>query len=166
MSTSKGFLFELERETAGTRRILEGLKDEHLSWKPHPKSKSVGELANHIVELHNWVSGALQQDDFDFHQDYLPLQKTSIAEIRTALEEGYQQNIAAISAFSEEDWSKKWTMRAGEAIVAQMPKIGTLRFVINNHLIHHRGQMSVYLRLLDIRVPGIYGPSADELAFS
>jgi uncharacterized damage-inducible protein DinB len=78
------------------------------------------------------------------------------------LDEGYKRNETTIDTFPEEEWFTNWTMRVDNYVVAEMPKLAALRFVINNHLIHHRGQLTVYLRLLDIPVPGMYGPSADE----
>ncbi len=162
MSIKEGFLFELERETNNTRRMLDRLKDEDLTFRPHEKSKSLGELAGHIVELHNWVSLVLTKNDFNFTTDYKPFIPETVAELKESLEQGYKENEETINNFPEEKWFDKWIMRADNYILAEMPKLGTLRFVINNHLIHHRGQLTVYLRLLDIPVPGLYGPSADE----
>ncbi|SFT12644.1 DinB family protein [Sphingobacterium wenxiniae] len=162
MSIKEGFLIELERETANTRRIVERLEDKHLSWKPHVKSMSAGELAGHVVELHNWVAGGLGLVEFDFHQHYVPFKPTTVAEILAKLDDGYEKNVAMINALSDEDWSSLWKLKAGEHVIAEMPKIGAMRFIIQNHLVHHRGQLSVYLRMLDIPVPGIYGPSADD----
>lgn len=162
MSIKEGFLVELERETNNTRRILDRLKDEDLSFKPHEKSMSLGNLAGHIVELHNWVSDALTKNDFNLATDYKPFHPSSVEELKKSLDEGYKRNEKTLDEFPEEDWFSKWTMRVDTYVLGEMPKLGALRFVINNHLIHHRGQLSVYLRLLDIPVPGLYGPSADE----
>ncbi|MGJ1205857.1 DinB family protein [Sphingobacterium lactis] len=162
MSIKEGFLVELERETNNTKRILDRLKDEDLNFKPHEKSMSLGELAGHVVELHNWVSGALTRNDFNLAKDYTPFRPSTVAELKSALEEGYKKNEQTLDQFPEEEWFTKWTMRVDNYVIGEMPKLGALRFVITNHLIHHRGQLVVYLRLLDIPVPGLYGPSADE----
>ncbi|WP_156307118.1 DinB family protein [Sphingobacterium endophyticum] len=162
MSIKEGFLIELERETNSTRKMLDRLKDEHLDFKPHEKSMSLGALAGHVVELHNWISGALTKNDFNMATDYVPFRPTSVSELLRELDEGYKRNEETLNSFPEEEWYTNWTMRVDNYVIAEMPKIATIRFVINNHLIHHRGQLSVYLRLLDIPVPGMYGPSADE----
>lgn len=163
MGLKQAFLVELERETENTKRILGRLNDEHLDWRPHVKSMTVGELAAHVVELHNWVHAALGMAEFDFKKHYIPLKATSINAVKEVLEQGYDKNVAMINSLTEEDWSSIWRLRAGDHVIAEMPKIGAMRFIIQNHLIHHRGQLSLYLRLLDIPVPGIYGPSADDM---
>ncbi|MBL1409820.1 DinB family protein [Sphingobacterium faecale] len=164
MSLKQGFLIELERETENTRRIVSRLKDEHLDWRPHVKSMTAGELAAHVVELHNWVHKALGQSVFDFKKHYTPFKPTNMNEISEVLDQGYANNVEMINSLTDEDWSSMWTLCAGDHVIAEMPKVGAMRFIIQNHLIHHRGQLSLYLRLLDIPVPGIYGPSADDLS--
>ncbi|MBP3944423.1 DinB family protein [Sphingobacteriaceae bacterium WQ 2009] len=162
MSIKQGFLIELERETANTRRILANLTDADLTFQPHEKSMTLGNLAGHIVELHNWVSIAISTNDFNIATDYKPLKPTSVAELQEVLEAGFIKNQSLIKSLPEEQWLSQWTVRVDNYIIGEMPKLGAIRFVVYNHLIHHRGQLSVYLRLLDIPVPGLYGPSADE----
>ncbi|QBQ40460.1 DinB family protein [Sphingobacterium psychroaquaticum] len=163
MGLKRSLLIELERETQSTRRILERLTDEHLDWRPHEKSMSVKDLAYHIVGLHNWVATVIPMTVFDFKTDFNPKPVSSIAELRQMLDEGYALNKAAIENATDESWGEDWTMQAGpEYVIAKMPRAGAMRYVVNNHLIHHRGQLTVYLRMLDIPVPGLYGPSADE----
>lgn len=162
MSIKDGFLVELERETNSTRRIIDRLKDEDLAFRPHEKSMSLGALIGHVVELHNWVATALTKNDFNLQTDYKPFKPSTVAELKQALDEGYKANEQTLNTFPEDEWFKTWTMRVGDYVIGEMPKLGALRFVINNHLIHHRGQLTVYLRLLNIPVPGLYGPSADE----
>lgn len=163
MSINKGLLLEIERETANTRRILDRLEDQHLNWKPHEKSMSLAELAGHIVELHNWVSKALAIDEFDLAVHYNRFIPLSVAQLKDALDSTYPENVKFITEMSDEEWSKIWTMRYGNHVIASVPKIGAIRFILQNHLIHHRGQITVYLRMLNIPVPGMYGPSADEM---
>ncbi len=162
MSIKESYLFELERETNNTRLLLSRVNDEHLSFKPHEKSMSLGDLLAHVVELHNWVHRALSKDVFDFHKDYIPFKVTSVQELKDALEEGLEKNKTFLAQFEENNWFSNWSMQAGDHVIAQMPKVGTIRYVINNHLIHHRGQATVYMRMLNIPLPGLYGPSADE----
>lgn len=162
MDINKTFLIELERETASTRQLLERLQDEHFSYRPHPKSMTLGELASHVVELHNWVKVALSVEVFDFHTMHKPLAAQSTNELIEILNAGYDGNVAVIAGMTEEGWKEMWTLQAGSHIIAQVPRLGAFRFIIQNHLIHHRGQLTVYMRMLDIPLPGLYGPSADE----
>lgn len=162
MSIKQSYLIELGHELKNTERILNSIPDAHLDWRPHEKSMTMGELAAHVVELHNWVAKAIHKDVFDFHVDYQPLKITSIADLKAVLEEGHEANKKVIEEMSEEKWFVEWTLKAGDHVIARMPRVGALRFIVTNHLIHHRGQLTVYMRLLDIPVPGIYGPSADD----
>ena len=162
MSIQKALLIELTREKDNTHKIIERLKDEDFNYKPHPKSMSLGELANHIVELHNWVKYALTKDTFDFYTDYTPSNFTSINDLLNVLNQGFEENKKLVEALDEEKYLYVWTLKAGNKIIAELPRAGALRFIITNHLIHHRGQLTVYMRLLNIPIPGIYGPSGDE----
>ena len=162
MSINEGFLIEIDRETTNTRRLLERIEDKHFSYKPHEKSMSLGALANHIVELHNWVKAGLSVDEFDLAVHYKPLKATSKDELLSILNDGLAINKSFIESMTDLEWQKLWKMTYGDHIIAEVPKIGALRFIIQNHLIHHRGQLTVYMRLLDIPLPGLYGPSADE----
>jgi len=162
MALKNSLLIELKRETDNTRRVLERLDDAHWDFKPHPKSHSLGALASHIVELHNWVADALPKDAFDFKADYVPMSATNVAALIKALDEGYERNKQSMEASADDHWQGQWTLKAGDWVIAEQSRAEGIRFIINNHLVHHRGQLTVYLRLLDIPVPGIYGPSADE----
>jgi uncharacterized damage-inducible protein DinB len=162
MSITKSYLIELDHETKNTRRMLERIPDDKLDWRPHEKSMTLGELAAHVVELHNWVHKAIPKDVFDFKVDYKPLRVSSVAELQTILSAGLETNKLAIENIAETDWFNEWVLRAGEHEIARLPRAGAIRFIVNNHIVHHRGQLTVYLRLLDIPVPGLYGPSADE----
>lgn len=162
MSINKGILIEIERETENTRRLFSVLQDEHLSFKPHEKSMTLGELATHIVDLHNWVKNALTEEVFDFKTMYKPQIAKTVEDLKAMLNDSYAGNVSAIEKMTDEDWQKIWTLKSGEHIIVQLPKIGGFRFIIQNHLIHHRGQLTVYMRMLNLPLPGIYGPSADE----
>jgi len=162
MSIQKALQIELEREKDNTLRILKNLRNEDFDWKPHEKSMTLGQLTNHIVELHNWVELALTKDVFDFHTDYVSSTLTTVDELIERLNNGFERNKQIIESMDEKIVFDQWTLKAGDHIIAQMPKTAALRFIVTNHLIHHRGQLTVYMRLLDIPVPGIYGPSADD----
>lgn len=162
MSITKKFLFELENEVQATRRVLDVLTDDHLDWKPHEKSMSLKTLAAHTVEMHNWLAEVLEKSAFDFQVDYTPVQAATVADIKELLESGLERNKKALAGFSEEGWQETWTLKSGDHIIRQMPKEEAVRYVVNNHVYHHRGQLTVYLRLLDLPVPGLYGPSADD----
>lgn len=162
MTLNNSLLIELERETQNTKRVLDRLTDEHWDYKPHAKSMTLGQLATHVVELHNWVSGALNREAYDFKVDHTPVEVSGVAELKALLENGYERNKEIIEQMTTLQWQEEWTLRAGDWVIAQLPRAAAIRFIINNHLVHHRGQLTVYLRLLDIPVPGLYGPSADE----
>lgn len=162
MSIQKTILIEIERETENTLRILKALPNDQFGYKPHEKSMSLGELANHIVELHGWASFVFTKDVMDFHTDYIPSTLSTVDELVNALEEIKTKNLEVVNSLKDEEYFKTWTLKAGDHIISEVPKAGAYRFIVTNHLIHHRGQLTVYLRLLDIPLPGIYGPTADE----
>ncbi len=162
MGIQKALLIELEREKDNTLRVLKNLRNEDFGWKPHEKSMTVGQLANHIVELHNWVDFALTKDVFDFEKDYVPSNINTVKGLIEVLNNDFEKNKKIIESMDENVVFEQWTLQSGQHIIAQLPKTGALRFIITNHLIHHRGQLTVYMRMLDIPVPGIYGPSADD----
>jgi uncharacterized damage-inducible protein DinB len=162
MSIQKALSIELEREKNNTLRMLKALPNEQFGWKPHEKSMSLGELSNHIVELHNWVPIVFNREVFDFKADYIPSTLTTKEDLLEALEKGFEENSNVIASLSDENYFSNWTLKAGEHVIAEMPKAAAIRYIVTNHLIHHRGQLSVYLRMLNVPVPGVYGPSADE----
>ena len=162
MSISKSHALEFQRETSQTKLILSRIPNEHLDYKPHPKSMSMQQLVSHIVELHNWTRLVIERDAFNFHTDYQPTNYNSIEEAIAALDQQLVDIAPLFDTLSDEEWMKPWKLAAGEHVITETPKAGALRFIIENHMYHHRGQLSVYLRLLDLPVPGLYGPSADD----
>lgn len=162
MSIKEGILAELAHETKNTQRILDNLSNEHWNYKPHEKSMTLGALASHVVELHSWVALALEKNEFNFHTDYKPSTATSIEDLQTILADSLKKNTDFVNAQAEEFWFGNWQFKAGDHMLSELPKLAALRYIITNHLIHHRGQLTVYMRMLDIPLPGIYGPSADE----
>lgn len=155
-------LSEVKNETANTKRLLERIQDEHLSWKPHEKSMSLGQLAAHVVELHGWLGLVVGKDKFDFHTDYQRIEVESVDQLNGILDAGLEKNMQILDTQEDVDWSKEWVLAAGDAVISKNSKISAIRYIVQNHLIHHRGQLTVYLRLLNVPVPGLYGPSADD----
>jgi|SRR5690554_1476485 len=155
-------LSEVKNETANTKRLLERIQNEHLSWKPHEKSMSVGQLAAHVVELHGWVAYVLEKDKFDFHTDYQRITVESVDQLNGILDAGLEKNLQVFAAQEDVDWSREWILAAGDTVISKNSKMNAIRYIVQNHLVHHRGQLTVYLRLLNVPVPGLYGPSADD----
>lgn len=166
MSLAKMFLPELEHEAATTRRCIERFKDDQLGWKPHGKSMSVGQLISHLAEIPGWTPATFQMDELDLSPPggapYAPTLYASVEETLAAFDKGVSEAKEALAAASDEAYGQNWTMLFGGTKLFTMPRAAVVRTWVLNHLIHHRGQLSVYLRLLEIPVPPIYGPSADE----
>jgi uncharacterized damage-inducible protein DinB len=162
MSIQKSLSNEVIHETENTLRILKALPEDKFDYKPHPKSMSLGELANHVLELHGWVSFVFTKDSFDFHSDYIPTKLSRIEDMVAKLEEMKKENLSVLENLPDENYLTNWTLKAGDHVIAELPKAAAYRFIVTNHLVHHRGQLTVYMRMLDVPVPGIYGPSADD----
>ncbi|HVR39837.1 MAG TPA: DinB family protein [Thermoanaerobaculia bacterium] len=155
-------LKELERESASTVRILERVPYDKLDWSPHPKSMTLGELAWHIAGIPKRVGQMLREGVFEPK----PGRPAGVPAETGAIAEGYRQNIEdlknQIVAMGDEALREAFSMQRGGQTVMQIPKTGVVRSILLNHTYHHRGQLSVYLRLLDVPVPAMYGVSADE----
>lgn len=163
MALNTALLAELKQESANTRKMLERVPSDNLGWKPHEKSFSVGYLASHIANLPVWMGLTLLQDELDFAKTPLTTpQGTSAEDIVAKFDKNLADAIKILEETSDDVLNSQWTMRSGDHVFIIMPKKVCLRSFLFNHIVHHRGQLSVYLRLLDIPVPGMYGPSADE----
>lgn len=164
MAIKDAFIGEIKHEFSLTKKMLEKVPMDKKDWKPHEKSMSLGRLATHVAETSKWVSDIKHIDDFDFMKDYKsgPAVATSPEELMQIFQTNLDTAIADLSTMSDEDFDKIWTVRRGEQVMFQTPKKVAIRGWAISHMIHHRGQLSVYLRLLGIAVPGMYGPSADE----
>ena len=156
-------LRELEQENATTRRVLERVPEDRLSWKPHPKSMSLGELALHVAMSPGYIAAnwALQ-DVVQVGGGGGTPTPSSTREILAAHDDSVAKANEALTQLGDEGLHKKWKAEANGVTVFEMPKAALVRSIVLNHTYHHRGQLSVYLRLLDVPVPSIYGPSADE----
>jgi uncharacterized damage-inducible protein DinB len=164
MDVKQGLINELSMEAANTRKMLERVPADKLEWQPHGKSMPLRRLSVHVAELSNWPVLVVNDDELDFSKwQYKPPVITTTDELLDIHEKGVEQAVAAIRNMPDEDLMKPWTLRNGEHVIFQLPKIAVLRGMCFNHIYHHRGQLSVYLRLLDVNVPGMYGPSADEM---
>lgn len=163
MSLGQILSAELDHEAASIRKMLERLPNEKFSWKPHEKSMTLERLAGHIVEMVGWTRQTLTQDELDFSKfDYKPKEYKNASEMVADLDKNVSEAVEILTNTTDETMAESWTMRNGEQIFFEMPKAAVMRAFVMNHIVHHRGQLSVYLRLLDIPVPSIYGPSADE----
>jgi uncharacterized damage-inducible protein DinB len=160
-------LGEIQQEAATTRRVLERVPGDKLSWKPHPKSMSLGQLGLHIANIPGGLSKLAQVDEFDASTaTFEQAEAGSVAELLTALDTSVKAAEEYLGGLSETaalgDW--RLTVRGNE--IMKIPRVAMLRSIMLNHWYHHRGQLSVYLRLLDVPVPVIYGRSADENPFA
>jgi uncharacterized damage-inducible protein DinB len=166
MALSQAFAAELKQEAATTRRLLERVPQDKFDWKPHDKSMTLGRLAGHVAELPNLITFTMAGDEIDFAtRQYKPYAPASTAELAETFDKNVDRALESLNNQSDDQLQKTWRLRSGEQIFLEIPKKAALRNVGLNHLIHHRGQLSVYLRLLEVPVPSIYGPSADEQIF-
>ncbi len=169
MAIAQSLLPEFDQEMANTRKALERVPDEKFDFKPHPKSGTMGWLAGHLANLPLWAAVTMQQDALDLEPPGGQTFKLPSTKNRKEVLEVFDQHVAqarqAIAATSDEQMMKPWSLlKAGQNLMT-MPKIAVLRGFVLNHSIHHRGQLTVYLRLNNVPVPALYGPSADEGSF-
>lgn len=158
---------ELEREAVSTRRILERVPADRLDWQPHPKSMTLGQLALHIASIPGGVSRMARLDGMDVAgRNNLPPSPQSADELLTALDASLAEARSLLESLDDEAADAPWRLSAGAREVFTLPRLDVLRTMMLNHLYHHRGQLAVYLRLLDVPVPVIYGRSADENPFA
>lgn len=165
MTIADTLIMELEREAQTTRKLLERVPDDKLAWKPHAKSMSLGRLAQHVATTPGFISGMARLDGYDVEKFAEPPALESAAALVAAMEESVAQAKANLAATDDAAMMADWSFRRGGHAIMTIPRIGVYRSILLNHLYHHRGQLSVYLRLLDVPVPPIYGPSADENPF-
>jgi uncharacterized damage-inducible protein DinB len=165
MAISDALLPEFDHEMANTRKTLERIPDDKFDWKPHEKSSTMGGLATHLANLPCWAGYTIDQDALDIAPNGEPFRATLLNSHAEALET-FDKNVAAaraaIAGAGDEQLFQLWTLMANGKALMSLPRVAVLRSFVMNHLIHHRAQLGVYLRLNDIPVPSIYGPSADE----
>jgi uncharacterized damage-inducible protein DinB len=164
MAIIDALLPEFDREMGLTRRVLERVPDGQFDWRPHPTSVTLGRLAEHLTEMPQWATMTMTQSGIEITTqrppDYVrPATRDAVlAQFDKHLKEGRGNVLAK----TDGEFAAPWTLKAGGKEVFTMPKIGVMRNFVLNHMIHHRGQLLVYLRMLEVPVPSIYGPSADE----
>lgn len=161
MAIKDGLLTEFDHEIGTTRKLLERLPDEKLAWKPHAKSMSLGGLGTHVANLPLWAGTILNDASFDLANDTRAPEQTSRAGILSAFDANAKRARGWMDK-TDAEYMGRWSLLRGGQEVFSLPRIAALRSFVLSHIIHHRGQLSVYLRLNDIPVPAIYGPSADE----
>lgn len=156
---------EMEQEAATTLKMLERVPDDKYDWQPHPKSMTLRRLAAHVAELPGWVAMSIDTDELDFaNNPYEPKDIKNNGDLMAYYEESLKNGREALKRAKVEDLSKEWVLRNGDQVYSRDSKYDVIRMA-HSQVIHHRAQLGVYLRLLDIPLPGSYGPSADDMAF-
>lgn len=163
MTLTEFLISEIEHETVSTQKMLERVPADQFDWTPHPKSMNLKALATHTAQLAGWAGLIATTSELNFAYGTLKTPEISTAsDLVNELTKGTQASIEALKTVKDEDLNALWTLKMGEQILMQLPKKDFIRYMALNHLIHHRAQLSVYLRLLNVPIPGMYGPSADD----
>ena len=163
MTIANQMLAELQQEGITTRKMLALVPVDKKDWKPHEKSMALGNLSRHVAEIYGWPKETVQDDVLDFSKmDHKPVEITSNEQLLALFDKCMAKAKEILENTPDEEMAKPWTMRNGETIFFTMPKAQVMRTWVLNHSVHHRAQLGVYLRLLDIPIPGCYGPTADE----
>jgi uncharacterized damage-inducible protein DinB len=165
MSIKESFLAEIGLEAKTTRKLLERIPNDSLAWAPHEKSMTLGRLAMHVAELFGLTKLILTTNELDLATDYKAQTAKSVEQLLEIFDQAVTQAIEGLKNTEDKNLFTAWKMRNGDKVYVDLPKAAAIRSMSINHLIHHRGQLSVYLRLKDIAIPSIYGPSADEQPF-
>jgi len=169
MPLAELLLPEFDEEMAATRRLLERVPDGKASWKPHPKSMTLGRLATLVAELPGWVVNTISREELDIMPPGAPPPKLEAFGSTQQILELFDKNVAAaraaVAKASDAEFKKPWTFKVAGRSVTTSPKFTVYRRTVLNHLVHHRGQLTVYLRLTGAAIPAIYGPTADEPNF-
>jgi uncharacterized damage-inducible protein DinB len=169
MPISQMLLPEFDHEMANTRKTLERVPDDKFSWKPHEKSMALGGLSTHLANIPSWTAMTFDRNELDLApaggEPYRLPEAKSRDEVLAAFDKNVATARAALEAANDENWQGKWSLLMGGKTIFTLPRTAVMRGFIMSHMIHHRAQLGVYLRLLDIPVPSIYGPSADEGSF-
>ncbi len=162
MALNQALIAEMKHEAASTRKMLERVPTDKFDWAPHEKSMKLGKLATHVSNLPTWTGFTLNADELDLAGGVKQFTGTSTEALLKNHDDNIAEAIAVLENTSDEELMKPWTLKSGSHVIFTLPKIQIMRSVVFNHTYHHRGQLSVYLRSLDIPVPGMYGPSADD----
>ena len=166
MSIAESILPEFDQEMAGTRKVLERVPNDKLDWRAHPKSNTIGWVGSHLANIPLWTKFTIAQDSLDIAPKEGEPYRTPVMASHEAMVEEFDRNVAearkAIEGASDAEFMQMWSLLSGGETILTMPKIAVIRSFVLNHSIHHRAYLCSYLRLNDIPVPGLYGPSGDE----
>ncbi len=162
MNINQALIAELQQEAANTKKILSIVPSDKFNWKPHERSMSLGELSHHVAGLTGWASQTINSNELDMADYKPPILPTSTQELIDFFEENLTKSLNSLEKATDEELHQIWKLKKGDQVFFELPKIVVIRTACFNHIYHHRGQLSVYLRLLDVKIPGMYGPSADE----
>ncbi|HCY74382.1 MAG TPA: damage-inducible protein DinB [Ignavibacteriales bacterium] len=163
MLLTKIFLNELEMEAASTRKMLAIVPDDKYDWRPHPKSMTIRALATHVAEIPGWISSVMQNDVLDFaNTPYNPKVINNTSQLLAHFDECVAAGKEVLVDANESKLNNRWIMKSGDDVFMDLSKAEAIRHSLSQH-IHHRAQLGVFLRLLNIPIPGVYGPSADEM---
>ena len=167
MGMMEPVLMEFQIESAHTRKVLDRVPEDRFDWTPHKKSWTIGKLASHLAENAGWVSGIVDVDEMDLAatRDHEPFVAKSKSELMAKFDKSVAGAVATMKNVPEDQLFQTWRLRAGDKVLFEAPRIGVIKTMLVNHAIQHRGQLEVYLRLNDVPVPAIYGPSGDEEAY-
>jgi len=163
MSIAQSLLPEFDHEMQSTRKLLECVPDGKFSFKPHEKSMTLGHLASHVAQIPEYVISTIRLERLDFTGSEKPFEATTRKELLDAFDAKSAEARSALSGATDEDLAKIWTLTFKGQQIFSMPRAAVLRSMCMNHLYHHRGQLGVYLRMNNVAIPGMYGPSADEM---
>ena len=162
MNLSEALLYDFRREAGLTRNVLAAVPEDRLDWKPHEMSYSLGRLAGHIAENPSWVSGMVEDVlDLGDMADWKPFDPGSKEELLEAHDRNVRVFEEVVAGRDDAFMERTWQMKNGDAVIMSLPRFEAIRSIMIHHLVHHRGQLTVYLRLLDVPVPGTFGPTAD-----
>jgi uncharacterized damage-inducible protein DinB len=162
MTIAQFFIQQFQQEAAGTQKILERIPQDHFTWRPHQKSMTLGRLGMHIAELPRWVVRCVQHDSFSFGQDgYKPVVPETLEQIMETFHASLGEAMTALNETSDEAMRQNWKLMYRDMVLYDLPRTAVIGKELR-HIVHHRGQLSVYLRMLDVPLPNLYGPTADE----
>jgi uncharacterized damage-inducible protein DinB len=165
MTFGETLLPEFDEEMKNTRKLLECVPDGKFDYQPHAKSMTLGRLASHVAELPSWAAMTVDTEVLEIDPAWKPEIASTRAELLEKFDKGVAEARTKIAAASDDHWAQTWTLKFGGKAVFAMPRTMVMRSTVMNHLIHHRAQLGVFLRLNEVEFPGMYGPSADEAKF-
>ncbi len=165
MTISELLLPEFDSEMANTRKILAIVPEDNWTWQPHAKSMTLGRLAGHVAEMPNWAKHTFETERLELPKGMKGFEATSRQELLDRFDAEVPVARGFLARATDEEFAKTWTLVYDGKVIFSMPRTGVIRATVLNHMIHHRAQLGVYLRMLEVEIPGMYGPSADEMKY-